>query len=97
MVHGSPLSLHHCQYHSEEGVLGKSHPPLALPAAALDSSVIWESTKEAAMGSGGVRSSNWYLKVVRMGNRPPNAIKGPQRASKCLLQRPALQRADRRE
>lgn len=58
VVHGSPLPLHLLSIHSEEGILVKSHLPLALSAAALGSSVIWEGTKEAMMDKGVVHSSN---------------------------------------
>lgn len=68
MVHGSPVPPHLLSIHSEEGILGKSHLSLALLAAALGSSVIWDRTKVAMMGRGAVRSSNWYLKIGEMSN-----------------------------
>lgn len=58
VVHGSPLPLHLLSIHTEEGILGKSHLPLALLADALGSSVIWEGTKEAMMDKGAVHSSH---------------------------------------
>lgn len=89
-----PLRHHtHCQYHLEKGILGKSDPSLTHP---LGSTVIWDSSKEAAVGREGVHSSNWYLKVGRSSNYLCNAIKAPRRASKCLPQWPDLQRAERR-
>lgn len=39
-----PLRHHtHCQYHLEEGILGKSDPSLTHP---LDGTVIWDSSKK---------------------------------------------------
>ena len=90
-----PLRHHtHCQHCSEEDILGKSDPSLTHP---LGSTGIWDSSKEAAVGREGVHSSNCYLKVGRSSNCPRNAIKAPQRASKCLPQWPDPQRAERRE
>lgn len=88
-----PLHHHtHCQYHSEEGILGKSDPSLT---HILDSTVIWDSSKEAVMGREGV-----YLKLVPKSRQeqqlPTQCNQGSSEGFQMPPQWPDLQRAEKR-